>query len=146
MNRFVNGALAPIGAGLVSLTASAAFAQSAVTVTVTNNTTASMIHSSPSGCEGTPRPAFENPISAGASATAMIASPYPTSSGCSLRYARSDNLRYCNWVLSRIRSSPSGAWRYPTVHVTSSGSGITCGYRISSVDTNGGWSVALSAS
>ncbi|MBD8904088.1 hypothetical protein FV220_04090 [Methylobacterium sp. WL19] len=119
--------------------ANSAQAQSVLTATVNNNTPVSVDFSSPSGCIGTN--GFSS-IGNGGSQTSTIQSPYSTSNGCSIRYTRSGNLRYCNWNATRTRSSASGRWSYPTVNTSSNGSGVTCSSSITSVGFNGNWSVS----
>ena len=123
--------------------AGTASAQSAVNVTVNNGTTVSVNFSSPSGCQGT---AGLSAISGGGNRFSSISSPYSTSNGCSIRYTRSDNSRYCNWVLSRTRSSLTGPWNYPTISTTKSSSGVTCTSTITSLNSSGDWYVTLNIS
>ena len=121
--------------------AGTASAQSILTATVNNNTPVSTTFSSPSGCQGV---TTLGPLNGNTYTSTTIQSPYSTSNGCSIRYTRSDNSRYCNWVLSRTRSSLTGPWNYPTISTTKSSSGVTCTSTITSVNTNGNWSVTLS--
>ncbi|BAI75870.1 hypothetical protein AZL_d00440 (plasmid) [Azospirillum sp. B510] len=127
-------------AGALAGFTSAAAAQSAVTVTVNNTTSSDTTFSSPSGCQGS---SGLSAIGSGASRLSSIQSPYSTSNGCSIRYTRTDNSRYCNWVLSRTRSSLNGPWNYPTVNTTKSSTGVTCTGTITSVSSDGNWSVSL---
>lgn len=120
--------------------AGTASAQSYVNVTVNNGTTVTTTFSSPSGCQGV---AGLGPIIGGGGTYSSIQSPYSTSNGCSVRYTRSDNSRYCNWVLSRTRSSLTGPWNYPTISTTKSSTGVTCTSTITSVNSNGDWNVTL---
>lgn len=127
-------------AGALAGFTSAAAAQSAVTVTANNTTSSNVTLSSPSGCQGSS--GLQN-LGANDFTFSKIISPYATSNGCSIRYTRTDNSRYCNWVLSRTRSSLSGPWNYPTVNTTKSSSGVTCTATITSVSSGGDWSVSL---
>ncbi|MBP2232584.1 hypothetical protein J2847_005915 [Azospirillum agricola] len=132
--------LAFLGASILATLSGTASAQSTLTATVKNNTPVTTTFSSPSGCQGTNT--FGNLLST-QSQTSGILSPFPTSNGCSIRYTRADNSRYCNWVLSRTRSSLTGPWNYPTVVTTKSSTGVTCTSTITSVDASGNWSVNL---
>lgn len=135
-----------LGAAVIFATTSfvgAASAQSVLTSKVTNNTTVSVTASSPSGCQGTPSPALRTLSASGDTETYTITSPFSTSNGCSIRYTRSDNLRFCNWVMARTRVSLMGAWNFPTINTTSSPSGITCTSSISNVNANGNWTATL---
>lgn len=133
--------LALLGASILATLSGTASAQSVLTATAKNTTPVTTTFSSPSGCQGTNTFLTLNPN--GDSITSSISSPYSTSNGCSIRYTRSDNSRYCNWVLSRTRSSLTGPWNYPTVSTTKSSSGVTCTSSITSVNANGNWSVNL---
>lgn len=137
MKKVLLASVVLLGASILT---SSAQAQSAVTATVTSNTPVSVTFSSPSGCQGTT--GFST-IGAGGSQTSRITSSFSTSNGCSIRYTRSDNLRYCNWVLSRTRSSATGPWNFPTVNQTSNGAGVTCSNSITSVSSTGDWLVSL---
>jgi hypothetical protein len=131
-----------VGAFILALSvmANRAQAQSVLTATVNNNTPVPVTFSSPSGCLGSNE--FST-ITSGSNNQSTIQSPYSTSNGCSIRYTRSDNLRYCNWNATRTRSSASGPWNYPTVNTSSNGSGVTCSSSITSVNSDGNWSVSL---
>ncbi|MBK3400603.1 MULTISPECIES: hypothetical protein [Methylobacterium] len=123
-----------------SVLANSAQAQSVFTATVNNNTPVSVTFSSPSGCLGSN--SFST-IGSGGSQTSNITSPYSTSNGCSIRYTRSDNGRYCSWNATRTRSSSTASWNYPTINTSSSGSGVTCSANITSVSSNGNWSASF---
>ncbi|MCG5238713.1 hypothetical protein [Azospirillum doebereinerae] len=132
--------LALLGASILATLSGTASAQSILTATAKNTTPVTTTFSSPSGCQGTNT--FGSLLS-NQSQTSNIISPFSTSNGCSIRYTRADNSRYCNWVLSRTRSSLTGPWNYPTVTTTKSSTGVTCTSSITSVDASGNWSVSL---
>lgn len=141
LGEIMNGRiLGLLGAAIIATLSGTASAQSTLTVKATNNTPVTTNISSPSGCQGVNT--LGN-LTSGQSLTSNITSPYSTSNGCSIRYTRTDNSRYCNWVLSRTRSSLNGPWNYPTISTTKSSSGVTCTSTITSVNTNGNWSVSL---
>ncbi len=133
--------LALLGGSILATLSGTASAQSTVTATAKNTTTSITNFSSPSGCQGTNT--FPSLSANGGTHLSSIQSPYSTSNGCSIRYTRSDNSRYCNWVLSRTRSSLTGPWNYPTISTTKSSTGVTCTSSITSVDASGNWSVSL---
>ncbi|MBY6264171.1 hypothetical protein EI613_19930 [Azospirillum sp. 412522] len=130
-----------MGASILATLSGTASAQSALTATAKNTTPSPATFSSPSGCQGTNT--FSTLGASGGTQTSSILSPFPTSNGCSIRYTRTDNSRYCNWVLSRTRSSLTGPWNYPTVSTTKSSTGVTCTSTITSVNANGDWTVSL---
>jgi hypothetical protein len=123
------------------LAAGQASAQSVVDGTLTNNSGVSATVSSPT-CQGVLSPAPGTLVNDGVY-TFAATSATSTSNGCTIRIARSDNLRFCNWVLNRLRSSLMGAWNFPTINQTSSPTGVTCTNTISNVQTNGNWTATL---
>ena len=118
-----------------------ASALSAVNGTVTNNSGVSETVSSPT-CQGSLFPA-PGGVNNGGVYTFTATSATSTSNGCTVRITRSDNLRVCNWVLNRLRSSLTGPWNLPTIDQTSSSTGVTCTNSISNVQTNGNWTATL---
>lgn len=119
-----------------------ACAQGAVDGTLTNTSGVLATVSSPT-CQGALSPAPGALMNRGVYGFSA-ASATTTSNGCTIRIARSDNLRFCNWVLNRLRSSSTGAWNLPTITQTSSPTGVTCTNAISNVQTNGNWTATLS--
>lgn len=131
-------ALRVAGIGMISLTANTAMAGSVVTIYVKNDTTSSVVFVTGGGFQGVPSPSFPT-IAPGATAGPIrVESPYPTSNGGSFYYRRSDNLRRCFFVPSRIRSSLYGPWKYPTTNVTPD-SGVSCSGNATVVNANGDW-------
>jgi len=141
MNAISKGAIGFAIASFVSLGAGAASAQSAATLTLKDNTAVSLSYQT-SSCVGTLNQSWPSSILAGSFATRTATSSL-TSNGCSVTYQRADNGRSCRFVATRLRSSLTGPWNYPTVNTTASGSGITCTYTITSVSSNGDWAVTL---
>ncbi|WP_042446017.1 hypothetical protein [Azospirillum sp. B510] len=95
-----------------------------------------------SSCIGSLDQSWPSTIPTGSAATRTATSAL-TSNGCNVTYKRTDNGRSCRFVATRIRSSLTGPWNYPTVNTTSSGTGITCTYTITSISSNGDWAVTL---
>jgi hypothetical protein len=142
MNTSIRGVLlGTIFAAAGMLATGQASAQSMVNGTVTNNSGVSATVSSPT-CQGTLSPPPGSLVNGGVY-TFTATSATSTSNGCTLRIARSDNLRFCNWVLNRLRSSLTGPWNFPTINQTTSPSGVTCTDSISNVQTNGNWTATL---
>lgn len=141
MNVILKGAIGFAVALFVSLGAGAASAQSVSTITLKDNTTVSLTYQT-SSCVGTLNQSWPSTILAGSSATRAATSTL-TSNGCSVTYQRADNGRSCRFVATRLRSSLTGPWNYPTVNATASSTGITCSYTITSVSSNGDWAVTL---
>lgn len=142
MRKTIGRAMLAAGLAVVAMmVAGGASAQSVVSGTVTNNTPVIVTVSSPT-CQGVLSPA---PGSLGVGGTYIFSamSPFSTSNGCTIRAARSDNLRFCNWVLNRLRSSLTGPWNFPTINQTSSPTGVTCTNSISNVNANGNWTATL---
>lgn len=142
MNVILKGALGLAIASFVSLGAGAASAQStAANLTLKNNTSVALNYQTHS-CIGSLNQPWASSIVAGTSILRTAASTL-TSNGCSVTYQRADNSKSCRFVATRLRSSLTGPWNYPTVNTTASGSGITCTYTITSVTADGNWSVTL---
>ncbi|MBP2316905.1 hypothetical protein [Azospirillum soli] len=140
MYAILKGAIGLAAASFVSLGAGAASAQSTATLTLKNNTAVALTYQTHS-CIGS----LDAPWPASIGATPATRNAYSTltSNGCSVTYQRSDNGRSCRFVATRLRSSLTGPWNYPTVNATASSTGITCTYTITSVSTNGDWAVTL---
>jgi hypothetical protein len=124
-----------------ALAASQASAQSVVNGTLTNNSGVKATVTSPT-CQGLLSPT-PGDLLTGQVYTFNATSATSTSNGCTIRITRSDNLRFCNWVLNRLRSSLTGPWNFPTINQTTSPSGVTCTNSISNVQTNGNWTATL---
>jgi len=94
-------------------------------------------------CTGKWTPGFAD-MADGARAVSRVESPFPTSVSCAIEFQRSDNLRSCRYVLSRVRSSLTGPWNPPSIVVTG-GSDMTCGYTVNAIgeDPDGSFSVVL---
>ena len=130
-----------------ALVAAAGFASAAsasvATLTMQDLNPTVALNYSAQSCIGTVAPAWPSTIAPSSSATVQATSTL-TSNGCSITYKKADNNKNCRFVATRIRSSLTGPWNYPTVNVyPSSTTGITCSYTIDSVNTNGDWSVTL---
>lgn len=135
--------LALLGAVALASFATGASAQSVVSGTITNTTTVSVNLSSPT-CQGVLTPSTGSIPSGGGTLGYSATSGTSTSNGCTIRVTRSDNLRFCNWVLNRLRSSLTGPWNFPTINSSgSSSTGVTCTSSISNVNTNGNWTANL---
>lgn len=141
MNVILKGALGLAIASFVSLGAGAASAQSIAALTLKDNTTVPLNYQTHS-CIGTLSASWPTSVNPGIP-VARTANSTLTSNGCSITYQRSDNSKSCRFVATRLRSSLTGPWNYPTVNTTASASGITCTYTITNVSTNGDWSVTL---
>lgn len=119
-----------------------ASAQSAVSGSVKNDTITPITISSPS-CVGVLNPTPSGPTAVGQTYTFTATSSFSTSNGCVIRTTRTDNARYCNWALSRTKSTLSSPWSYPKIVKTSSPTGVTCNGTISNVNANGNWTATL---
>lgn len=142
MKTFVRTACALTSFLFVSIVAGSAMADTTITVTAKNDTSA-FVNAIQKGCIGNwaPPPGQLNP---GGSYNGEASSTNPVANSCQLRLERDDNLRYCEFVLTRTRSSLNGPWNYPTINVNQSSSGVTCNKSITSVGSNGDWKANVS--